>query len=189
MNIGSDEKSFKIRFGAFIFIYIGVLAILFPPAHDDWAWGSSIGLQRLADWFSGRDGRYLGNLLVIAITRSEVLRVILMMVIMSAIILLCYKIVNKTNKVLFVLSALLFFAMPRAMFASAYVWYSGFANYATSILAILIYIYLLKDLFTEKETKFTKISIIPLFILAYLGGLLMEYVTIYQICLGIFVII
>lgn len=189
MNIGSDEKSFKIRFGAFIFIYIGVLAILFPPAHDDWAWGSSIGLQRLADWFSGRDGRYLGNLLVIAITRSEVLRVILMMVIMSAIILLCYKIVNKNNKVLFVLSALLFFAMPRAMFASAYVWYSGFANYATSILAILIYIYLLKDLFTEKETKFTKISIIPLFILAYLGGLLMEYVTIYQICLGIFVII
>lgn len=189
MNINNNEKSFKMKFGTFIFIYMGVLAILFPPAHDDWAWGSSIGLQRLSDWFAGRDGRYLGNLLVIAITRSTVLRVALMMIIMSAIIILCYKIVNKNNKVLFVLSALLFFAMPRAMFASAYVWYSGFANYATSIVAILIYIYLLKDLFTEKETKFTKLSIIPLFLLAYSGGLLMEYITIYEICLGIFVIV
>ena len=45
-----------------------MLALSFPRL-DDLTWGSSVGLDRLSNWFAGYNGRYVGNLIVIALTR------------------------------------------------------------------------------------------------------------------------
>lgn len=58
-----------------IFILLFLLCLLFPYSGDDWAWGSQIGLNRLSNWFENYSGRYFGNLIVIALTRSNLLNV------------------------------------------------------------------------------------------------------------------
>lgn len=40
-----------------------------PAMADDWAWGSKLGTDRLQTWFSGYNGRYMGNVVVILMTR------------------------------------------------------------------------------------------------------------------------
>ncbi|MGN0692308.1 MAG: hypothetical protein ACI4K7_08175, partial [Oscillospiraceae bacterium] len=46
-----------------VFIFFLGLAYMFPYTGDDWAWGGSLGLERLHNHFKDYNGRYLGNLL------------------------------------------------------------------------------------------------------------------------------
>jgi len=52
------------------------ISYFFPSAHDDWAWGSSIGIERLNSLFENYNGRWMGNILVILLTRNRLLRAI-----------------------------------------------------------------------------------------------------------------
>ena len=53
-----------------LFVALSGLAFLFPLSGDDWSWGSSDGIGRLRDSFAGYNGRYLGNLSVLVLTRT-----------------------------------------------------------------------------------------------------------------------
>lgn len=61
---------------AFVFLFF--LCYLFPYTGDDWGWGSEPGIQRLNNHFRDLNGRYLGNLAVIALTRSNLLKTTVM---------------------------------------------------------------------------------------------------------------
>ena len=58
--------------------YISVLLVLFffffavqvPYSHDDWQWGSHSNWLLMLNGFANYNGRYLGNLFEILITRS-----------------------------------------------------------------------------------------------------------------------
>ena len=54
-----------------LFVALSGLAFLFPLSGDDWSWGSSDGIGRLHDGFAGYNGRYLGNLSVLVLTRTH----------------------------------------------------------------------------------------------------------------------
>ena len=56
-------------------IQIAILCYLFPYTGDDWAWGSKIGIDRLNNWFENYNGRYVGNLIVLAMTRSNPIQI------------------------------------------------------------------------------------------------------------------
>ena len=66
------NKSFWLWI-TFLFFMFFALALFFPYTGDDWAWGSQIGIDRLNAKFGNYNGRYLGNLLVMLITRNKVL--------------------------------------------------------------------------------------------------------------------
>jgi hypothetical protein len=51
-------------------VLLSVIAFQFPPSGDDWAWGSHYGVDRLHEDFAGYNGRYLGNLAVLLLTRT-----------------------------------------------------------------------------------------------------------------------
>ena len=62
------------------FLVCAVLAWFFPYSGDDWAWGSEIGADRLRSWFEMYNGRYVGNLFVLAMTRSNLAKALIMSV-------------------------------------------------------------------------------------------------------------
>lgn len=119
------------------FVFIG-LSSFFPYTGDDWAWGSSIGLERLSNFFKDYNGRYLGNLVVILLTRLNLLRIVAMSCVITCIIKLSSKIVNKNSKEVFLMMMMLFLALPSGIFSKAVVWTSGFSNYSVSLLFTLI---------------------------------------------------
>lgn len=73
-NYMSDRK-LLILYGL-IFIGFAALIYLVPYSHDDWAWGCEVGLERLRTNFEAYNGRYMGNYMILLLTRSELLRVL-----------------------------------------------------------------------------------------------------------------
>ena len=66
------------------------ICYFFPYVHDDWAWGSSIGINRLNNLFKNYNGRWAGNILVILLTRSNILKTLFMVLIFCLTIKLIY---------------------------------------------------------------------------------------------------
>mgnify|MGYP000063744456 FL=1 len=92
-DFGRMNKVKKWQWGLLFFV-LCALCFLYPYTGDDWAWGSSIGIERLNAWFDNYSGRYFGNLIVLALTRSNILKTI----VMSACITLIVWMITKTNE-------------------------------------------------------------------------------------------
>jgi len=181
MKKSNNNKTYYI----ILFIISIILSYFFIYTHDDWAWGSSEGIKRLNVLFDNYNGRYLGNLIVMALTRSNILKTLVVGSVISLIIISTQRIINKKNTNILLVSILLFICMPRSIFQESIAWISGFSNYAVSTLLILIYY-----LNIEKYQKNKKILINILFLLlGFSVSLLMEHITIYNFLLSIFMLI
>lgn len=109
---------------------------------DDWAWGSQIGLDRLHTWFDNYSGRYVGNLIVLALTRSNMLKSLAMTAAITGIIFLLERLIKERWS--FYISIVLLICLPKAVLRQAVVWTAGFSNYVTSIFYTDLYrLYLL----------------------------------------------
>ncbi|MDD2504691.1 MAG: DUF6056 family protein [Bacilli bacterium] len=183
-----NQNKGKIICYTLIVILFFVLALLFPYTRDDWTWGSHIGINRLNDLFKNYNGRYFGNLVVILLTRSNILKSICMSLVLFGIIYLSSKIVNKTKN-FFLISTMLILATPKDIFSQSIAWTSGFSNYAISIFLTLCYIYLIRDIFNEYKPDKLKYSFLLYFVLGFSSALFIEHLTIYNLILSILVII
>lgn len=171
-----------------LFVFLSVLCFLFPYSGDDWAWGSIVGIERLETWFDNYSGRYLGNLIVLALTRSELLKTVAMSSCMTAIVYMISRL-TKNHKTVFYITLLCFALMPTVVFRQSFVWTSGFANYTTSICFTLIYICYINSMYGDEKPKYSKFAILPLFILGAANTLIVEHLTIYNVCLALYAII
>ncbi|WP_455493252.1 DUF6056 family protein [Eubacterium sp.] len=171
-----------------IFIALSVLCYLFPYTGDDWAWGSALGLERLSTWFDNYSGRYFGNLIVLALTRSNILKTFVMSGTITGIIVLINKITKEQKGAVWIITLLLAF-MPVGVLKQSIVWTSGFSNYSTSIFLILVYIYYSRSIFENEKPHYAFWHIIPISLLGFASALIVEHVTIYSVLLAIFVII
>lgn len=148
----------------FTIAFFGLFYYFLPFAGDDWAWGSDIGIDRLSNAFDGYNGRYLGNLLIILVTRSVVFKVVFCTLIMFLLILFLSKIfdnLSNSNKsavnYVIAFSSVLVLILPNQIafgdlqpfqiFGSTIGWLSGFTNYVVPSVLILIFYYFV----TEKE--------------------------------------
>lgn len=176
-------SEFKIQV-FIIFMLLTLLSFYFPYTGDDWAWGTSVGIERLNSFFRNYNGRYVGNLLVLALTRSLFIKSVIMSITMTA---LCYNIyifINKDNKSIFWLSLIFLLLTPKLVFAQTVVWISGFTNYVVPTLFILMYFNLFKYVFTN-EFIAKKSNYIYAIILGFSNSLIMENITLFNICISV----
>ena len=184
-----NKKISNIVYNLILIIFLLVLCYNFPYTGDDWAWGSSIGLSRLSTFFSNYNGRYLGNLTVILLTRSNLLKTIVMTIVWSGIIYNIYYISDKKRYSIY-LSIALIILIPSSIFRQSIAWTSGFTNYVPPILFTLTYINIIK--YNHSLTLKKKSNLIlsfSTFILGFLSTLFVEHVTIYCFALSIFTMI
>lgn len=170
-----------------MFLFLFGLCWLFPYTGDDWAWGSQIGLDRLSNWFDNYSGRYFGNLIVLALTRSNLLKTLVMTLCVGGIIFIINEL-TKRQKCGFTLICLFLAFMPIVLLRQAVVWTAGFANYTTSIFLTLIYIYYCNGMYKSKP-KNSILAVIPLALLGFANTLIVEHLTIYNVVLSIYVLV
>jgi hypothetical protein len=142
----------------FTTLFFAVFYYFLPFAGDDWAWGSSIGIDRLKSAFDGYNGRYLGNLLIILITRSVIAKVAFCALTMFLLIFVLSKIFdnlpnakNSTTNYIIAFSSVLVLVLPNQItvkslqpfqiFGSTIGWLSGFTNYVVPTVLILVFYY------------------------------------------------
>lgn len=175
-----DKKRKWIYYGI-LFIALFLLCYLFPYSHDDWAWGSTFGVERLETSFQGYNGRWAGNLAVLALTRSNLLKTFTMSLTCTFLIFCINEFASHSKK--FCLPIFLFLATPLLIFREAIVWTSGFCNYALSLVPVFLFLYLNKDLFeTKGEDTWFRRFLFPL--LSFLSVLFVEHLTLYVLVLG-----
>ena len=187
-DIMNNSKKKNI-FSIILLILLILLSFLFIYTGDDWAWGSDIGLSRLNTFFKNYNSRYMGNLIVLLLTRSNILKGLVIGTTLFGIITLLYKTINNKRFDLLLISSALVLNTPKLIFREAISWTSGFSNYATSTFLMLIYFYYIKDIQTTKISNRFNIKTILLFILGLISCLFMENFTIYILLLSLFTII
>ena len=176
---GVDKKD--IVFAFLLFVVFAALVYLFPASGDDWAWGSKLGVERLQNGFADYNGRYLGNLLVLALTRSELLNMVLTGLCLVCVCILPKVFAGSKGFLPFAFGTMLFLLMSRGMFVQSVVWTSGFSNYVPPILLTFLYFLMVQDVFDDRLPKYSLLEAAVSAVLGFSAALFMENVTLYNI--------
>ena len=185
--IKSGKRKYIVCFAILV-----LLCWLFPYTGDDWAWGSKIGIERLNSWFDNYNGRYFGNLIVLALTRSNLLKSFTMAFCLTGIVYCTERIIQR--KWAFLTCAVFLLFVPRLVARQAIVWTAGFANYTTSIFLTLIYLVYIWWIFEDKKENDDKnlqqkpVMAILFLLLGVANTLIVEHIAIYNVALSIFVV-
>ena len=184
-----------MKIGKFIqknrYMILTLLLIVFffavPYTDDDLRWGSEIGMRRLYKAFDGYGGRYFGYLIVMVLTRSQIIKSVFMGAVTTGIVYLMEKLSGMKEAFFVTLAAIIL--MPLAMFNNTIAWVSGFSNYMTSICGTLLFVYQLYTAFGEPEDqrlclkKEHWLKIPALGILGFCNVLIVEHFTLLNLAL------
>ncbi|WP_157962425.1 hypothetical protein [Homoserinimonas sp. OAct 916] len=163
------------------FALLTVLAFLFPLSGDDWAWGSQIGIDRLDAFFENYNGRYVGNLIVLALTRLPLIAPFVVAATFTSILFLILDISKNRTAWGYAITSALLLAMPNLLWNQTISWLSGFVNYALSTLLVLIFARAVQaDWLGQLSTSRPKIFRVTAIVsLAFLAAQFMENVTVF----------
>ena len=169
------------------------LAAQIPYSHDDWDWGLSIGMQQFLH--ATVNSRYAGNFFEILMTRSQVLKTVIMGSVFFWIpFLLSRMAVRMTAKdtprmrlFLFVVSNGFLLSMHPTMWSETYSWVAGCANYVISALFLLLWIReLLNATADTPQTGASSLVKTLLYgVVCLCGQLFLENLAIYCVLLGV----
>lgn len=161
-----------------------------PLTGDDWTWQSHLGVYRLKHFFDEYNGRYLSNLLEIALVRVSWLRILFQSICSTLLIYLISKITMKKVTYATVLSIFIFLmTIPQTVYAQTFGWTAGYVNYIVSLIALLTYFIIILNIFEEKEPTYKPYTIYLVATLGLLTQLLVEHITLFSIYSAILVII
>lgn len=167
----------RVFFCLALLLFLLALCACVLYAHDDFEWGTQPGLDQLASGFQGYNGRYLGNLIVMALTRSALLRTIFMAACLFFTITLSALFVGGARSL--PLMTALFLMLPVIIARQTLGWVSGFANYGTAAVFIAALFYAVRGLFADVPQPQHRAAALPMLLLGLFGAMLMENVTIF----------
>lgn len=191
LSVFVNQNKFYLIFATILFSLLAILISLIPLSGDDWAWGSSIGINNLKCWFDGYNGRYSGNLTVIALTRSIILRSFVVALSLTLICFLPMIFTKKRSIFCLILTTFVFLLGSKNIFIQGIFWASGFSNYVPPVLLFFIYMVMMNDIFEEDAPSYSSkkniiFSIISL-ILSFVSTMFVENVTIFISFSAIFI--
>lgn len=179
-------------YGAIAIFYFWMAAQI-PYTHDDWDWGLDIGLHQLL--YATVNSRYVGNFFEVVMTRSELLKTIIMGTSYFLIpFLLSWIATQPSNRnkhvrlFYFLLCNLLLLTINRNIWRQTYGWIAGFANFGISVVFMIPWLYEIFHLFDDKSAN-RNVSfshLIFLFLTSVASQLFLENLAIFNVFLGIF---
>lgn len=177
-------RTAKLSFYFIIFVIFGLIGLWMPLLGDDLNWGSYFGSNYFPQGiFLKYDGRYLGDLLVITITKIKPLAFIAYGTFMTLIVFLVQKIRDqiKTPTSLGLVSSSLMTIVilftPKVIFKQILGWHAGFANYVPSVVFPLLMLYLVLKNY-DKEIHYYRTVVILIFLASIMAQFFAEHVTI-----------
>lgn len=181
------DKKLWIITNVLTYIFYLYIAVCIPYTHDDWDWGLSVGLEQLKN--ASLNSRYAGNFFAVIMTRSELIKNIIISVVAWGIPYTYSGIISKSYKektVSFLLCNVFVMLMPVEMWAQTYGWVSGFANYVISLLCIGIFIRMCNGS-DEPITGRLNARDIFFFVFVVISQLFLENISIYFFLVSIFI--
>lgn len=173
-----------------IFAYFGWISYNIPLTGDDWMWGSNSGTDLLKNGYRDYNGRYASNTIEIILTRITWVRVLFMAVFSTLLIICSAKLTERIDKKIPLLAAFfLFMLVPTKIFSQTYGWVAGYVNYIPSVVLLIIYLLVIKNIVDDKPPVYKKKLVFWMIPLGIVTQLIVEHVTLFSIFTGFLVIV
>ncbi len=175
----------KILVGAsmalILFFWIAIAALV-PYTHDDWEWGIDTGLEQ---WLSGGvNNRFAGNFFVVIMTRSSLVKVLIMGAVLFALPVLMALLARGGSFIArFWAGNLILLVLPLTIWRQTIGWVSGFANYCISAALLLGWLLLLKRFLFQRESAL--FPALLLFFYTVVTGLFLENQTLLMLLMAL----
>lgn len=163
------------KYVVFSLIIIFLISLLFPLSGDDWPWkATALNMDFIKNMSNSIsiNGRYIANIIVMLLTKSIILRGIIIAIVLVGICEIIYC-ETKINRLYF---WILFLLMPKDILRQSIIWASGFTNYTISILLLLIDILCIEKLFSKNVSWLKGIFLLFLF---FVSSFFIENLTIF----------
>lgn len=163
--------------GVLLFDLYIAWTVFYSPL-DDWQWSMDMGIQW---WLSGMlNGRYMGNLFAVIMSRFPILKTLSMGLCMFTLpyfmALLAVRDRRERFLPLFVACNAGILLMPSVMWRETYFWVSGFGNFVVPTVFFLLLLLLLRRL-DRTRTHLGRWSVLLFFLMVFLG-LFLENLTV-----------
>lgn len=188
-SILSDKKAKICLFavyGIFAAFYLWMASCI-PYTHDDWDWGLPVGLEQLLT--ANLNARYVGNFFVVIMTRSEILKTLIMgaccflIPYITASLADCMREEKNAAKRLrdFLVCNVLLLSVDRWIWRQTYGWVSGFANFVISGVFVLLVLQVCLPVFGENLPEKHRFGgkCLYLLLLGVAGQLFLENVAVF----------
>ncbi|MFC6324081.1 DUF6056 family protein [Companilactobacillus baiquanensis] len=179
------KRTTKLSFYFIIFIIFGLIGYFMPLTGDDLNWGSYWGNNYFPQGhFLTYDGRYLGDLLVIVMTKVKPVAFVAYGLFSALIVFMIQKIRDQLNKPKFIglftasIMATFLIIAPKSIFRQTLGWHAGFANYVPSVIFPLFLLYLFIKNYDKKEVHYYRTILFLSFLASVLTQLFAEHMTI-----------
>lgn len=187
LNRFNDGKNY-IYFSA-LFVFFLVLSYNTPLTGDDWTWGTEIGWNRFERFFYDYNGRYLSNIFELIMVRIDLLRYVILALLSSLLVYMIGKITDHHNNPMsLAIAFILIMLMPIRIFAQTMGWSAGFINYVPSVMLLLAYLYVVRNIFDEQKPSYHQKLWIFMIPLGIATQLIVEHVTLFAVVTAISVI-
>jgi len=170
-----------------IYIYFFVISFMIIPSGDDYFWWGKSGIYLLHhNFFStnpnfggSSNGRYLGNMLEISMMHSPIFAALIYAGVITLFIWCIWCLAGKKTLSL-IMSAAIFIIIQSGYIRNVFFWFAGFSNYLPPITLLLLYCVLFEQYIKTKH----QLNPLIYFLIAVVGGLFVEHMTLYQIFIG-----
>lgn len=181
-------RTAKLSFYFILFIIFGLVGLWMPLLGDDLHWGTYFGSNYFPQGiFLKYDGRYLGDLLVITMTKVKPIAFLAYGTFMTTIVYLIQKIREQiaTPKSIGLVSASiatsLILLTPKTIFKQILGWHAGFANYVPSLVFPLFMLYLVLRNYDNKDVHYYRTSTFLIFFASIGAQFFAEHITLLNV--------
>lgn len=185
MELCNRKKCYWIALSSFLF-YFWIMYC--SPITSDDVYFASIDVPSFSSvldyvLYYG-NGRILGNISAILLTRTAFLRPIAKALMLVLIVLLVPALLGLKKHTALLLSFILFTVINPGLFSEVYVWTAGFSNYIPPICLSLVCMYLIQR-YPKLQRRWTRRLVnVGVFVLGILSQLFVEHSTVIQLLLA-----
>ncbi len=177
----------------YLFFFAAFLAIAYqtPYCHDEWKWGLPERVELMKRGFENYNGRYLGNLLALLITRSEIAKT-LVIAVGSTLVLWVMDNCVSNKKTMFSLLAgtVLLLALPNTLYEQSFGWPAAFVNFVPGVILFLVFYRWTESVYSsEKTEKLSLWQTVMLFPLGVSTQLFSEHITIFVVLYAVWIVV
>jgi len=160
-----DKYKYWALFISFLLLYIWIASQI-PYTHDDWDWGIKSGIDHLIK--ADVNNRYAGNFIVVLLTRSVVLKDIVMGVVFTLIPDMLSRItvtffdrfgyseeicLRRIRIISFIVANIMILSLPVDVWRQTNGWVAGFSNFVVSGYALLAFYMFLLTMLKNNSSK------------------------------------
>ena len=177
-----------------VFLYIGYKV---PYCHDEGQWGLDERIELMKNGFKDYNGRYLGDLLALLITRSVLAKAVVLAAGVVWLLDVMYKNIrfeeeSRTKENTFLLLGVFFLliSIPSTLFQQSYGWPAAFVNFVPPVFLFLIYYNWTEWVYTKQKQPaipvWETIMVIPLGISVQLFS---ENITVFVVFYAVWIVV